>query len=380
MRSQSEVTCEYSTAAVIGGSVSLTCEFQSVLDVRQVTWQKEKGDLLENMVTYSKRYGVNVLSPYDKHVAVKDASTSRSSILISELKKEDETCYMCLFNTYPLGAYKGKVCPTILEGPTPSFGEANAVTCSATGIPLPDITWQPPEIIADPVQEKVTTDGTETLTNKGSFPVSQMALSCVFKLQHGSRKKRTAKDDNKHSSEGADEIIWTTCSASGKAALEITWQFEGSPISHENRTNITGDIITVTSTYKHPRASLTSMNNPNVTCHIKHRPTNGQETATVHKTPFTRSAVIAASVVFILILLAATYCYLCKRKCKKPLRESTSSEKEELSKNFENSVQKTTDSTRIPIQSTPESSVTKRTPVSIRKGKYTNLKKELFPK
>ncbi|MEE6467641.1 hypothetical protein FKM82_008001 [Ascaphus truei] len=317
MRSQSEVTCEYSTAAVIGGSVSLTCEFQSVLDVRQVTWQKEKGDLLENMVTYSKRHGVNVLSPYDKHVAVKDASTSRSSILISELKKEDETCYMCLFNTYPLGAYKGKVCPTILEGPTPSFGEANAVTCSATGIPLPDITWQPPEIITDPVQEKVTTDGTETLTNKGSFPVSQMALSCVFKLPHGSRKKRTAKDDNKHSSEGADEIIWTTCSASGKAALEITWQFEGSPISHENRTNITGDIITVTSTYKHPRASLTSMNNPNVTCHIKHRPTNAQETATVHKTPFTRSAVIAASVVFILILLAATYCYLCKRKCKK---------------------------------------------------------------
>ncbi|XP_072277895.1 uncharacterized protein [Pyxicephalus adspersus] len=111
---ESQVKCTNSNPAVLGEDVILTCEFQAHLDVLQITWEKKQGKKTETIVTYSDMYGTNIAKPFDHHVSIFNLSSRSSSIKISKLKKEDEACYVCLFNTYPNGAFTGKVVLTNL--------------------------------------------------------------------------------------------------------------------------------------------------------------------------------------------------------------------------------------------------------------------------
>ncbi|DBA13684.1 TPA: hypothetical protein GDO54_018445, partial [Pyxicephalus adspersus] len=107
-----QVKCRNTNPAVLGEDVTLTCEFQSHLDVLQVTWQRKRGENTQNMATYSEMY--NIADLFESHVSIINASSRNSTIKISKLEKGDEGCYLCLFNAYPNGAFTGEVCLTVL--------------------------------------------------------------------------------------------------------------------------------------------------------------------------------------------------------------------------------------------------------------------------
>ncbi|XP_077335894.1 uncharacterized protein LOC143981724 [Lithobates pipiens] len=107
--SRPQVLCKKSSLAVLGGDVTLSCEFQADLDVLQVTWQKKKEKNTENMVTYSEKYGSHITAPFQERVSILSASSKTSSIKLSKLEKEDEAFYVCLFIAHPDGAFEGEV-------------------------------------------------------------------------------------------------------------------------------------------------------------------------------------------------------------------------------------------------------------------------------
>ncbi|XP_053313358.1 uncharacterized protein LOC128474946 [Spea bombifrons] len=108
--SQSDVKCTTSNPAVLGGKVTLTCECKSLyLDIEQLTWQKKKDNVLQNIATKSKKYGVKIDPSCNQRISVNGTELNRSSITISDLKLEDETLYICIFNVFPFGGFKGKV-------------------------------------------------------------------------------------------------------------------------------------------------------------------------------------------------------------------------------------------------------------------------------
>ncbi|XP_073473424.1 uncharacterized protein [Aquarana catesbeiana] len=107
--SRPQVLCKKSSLAVLGGDVTLSCEFQADLDVLQITWQKKKGKNTENMATYSEMYGSNIAVPFQERVSILSASSRNFSIKLSKLEKEDEAFYVCLFISHPDGAFEGEV-------------------------------------------------------------------------------------------------------------------------------------------------------------------------------------------------------------------------------------------------------------------------------
>uniref|UniRef100_A0A3B5AAK8 Immunoglobulin V-set domain-containing protein n=1 Tax=Stegastes partitus TaxID=144197 RepID=A0A3B5AAK8_9TELE len=73
--------------------------------VLQVTWQRLYADeSIENLATYSKRFGQQVNDPYKRKVIFTEASLSSTSISLKEVSWADESCYICSFNVYPDGS------------------------------------------------------------------------------------------------------------------------------------------------------------------------------------------------------------------------------------------------------------------------------------
>ncbi|KAJ8003994.1 hypothetical protein DPEC_G00154190 [Dallia pectoralis] len=121
-------------------------------DVVQVTWQMETPRGTENVATYNKRFGSKVNPPYHK-VELLNVALQNCSIVIRGVSREDESCYRCLFNTYPGGTVSGRTCLQVNElyGPTLLVTQTNdshtlssevTVSCSATGRPAPIVTWE----------------------------------------------------------------------------------------------------------------------------------------------------------------------------------------------------------------------------------------------
>ncbi|XP_053312816.1 OX-2 membrane glycoprotein-like [Spea bombifrons] len=112
--SEPDVKCTTSDRAVLGGTVTLTCALTlSHLDTEQLTWQKKKDNVTQNIATQSKKYGVKINPSFNQRVSVNGTELNRSSITISDLKLEDETLYICIFNAFPFGAFKGAVYLTV---------------------------------------------------------------------------------------------------------------------------------------------------------------------------------------------------------------------------------------------------------------------------
>lgn len=59
---------------------------------------------MENLATYSERYGQQVNEPYWGKVAFAEASLGSTSIALKNLTWEDGGCYVCSFNVYPDGS------------------------------------------------------------------------------------------------------------------------------------------------------------------------------------------------------------------------------------------------------------------------------------
>lgn len=79
--------------------------------VLQVTWQRLfKDESIENLATYSKRFGQQVNEPYQGKVTFTEASLHSTSISLRNVTWEDESCYICSFNAYPEGSKRKQTC------------------------------------------------------------------------------------------------------------------------------------------------------------------------------------------------------------------------------------------------------------------------------
>lgn len=87
----------------------------------QVTWQRLFSDeSIENLATYSKKFGQQVNEPYKGKVIFTEASLSSTSITLTNVTWGDESCYICSFNVYPDGSKRRQTCLTV-EGKSLTF-------------------------------------------------------------------------------------------------------------------------------------------------------------------------------------------------------------------------------------------------------------------
>ncbi|XP_072277772.1 OX-2 membrane glycoprotein-like, partial [Pyxicephalus adspersus] len=143
-------------AATVGGKVTLQCHLQaSHPNVFQITWQKETGNFTGPVATYSKLYRERILG-YLKNRTTQYTvdNLNLSAITISPVTLEDQGCFKCIFNVYQIGANSGTVCLDVYERnisepilekhqvrSQDSSEKLQVVTCSATGKPAPQISW-----------------------------------------------------------------------------------------------------------------------------------------------------------------------------------------------------------------------------------------------
>ncbi|XP_040195411.1 OX-2 membrane glycoprotein-like [Rana temporaria] len=143
-------------AATVGGNVTLQCRLQaSQPNIFQVTWQKETGNFTGPVATCSKMYGERIMGHLSNRTEQRTVDTLNvSAITISPVTLEDQGCFKCIFNVYPFGANFGTACLEVHErnisdpileihpAKSPDSSEKmHVVTCSATGKPAPEISW-----------------------------------------------------------------------------------------------------------------------------------------------------------------------------------------------------------------------------------------------
>ncbi|KAM9397091.1 OX-2 membrane glycoprotein-like isoform 2-T2 [Salvelinus alpinus] len=189
--------------ATLGEDAVLTCELMKPKDVRQVTWQKETTGPNENVATYSKR-GSHVNPPFEGKVEFEDEGLQNCSIVIRGVSRGDESCYKCLFNTFPDGPISGRTCLKVNElyGPSLVITQTNnshtTLFCSATGRPAPIVTWEDTEILENSTMANVThLNGTVTVTITSmlaafSLPDKDTRVGCMVSLFSGGVTKNVS--------------------------------------------------------------------------------------------------------------------------------------------------------------------------------------------
>ncbi|XP_039997709.1 OX-2 membrane glycoprotein-like isoform X2 [Xiphias gladius] len=147
--------------------------------VLQVTWQRLfKDESVDNLATYSKRFGQQVNEPYRGKLSFTEASLSSTSISLRNVSWQDESCYICSFNVYPDGSRRRQTCLTVQgisavnTAYVPGSGRAGEDTeavfsCSATGKPAPTVEWDisPGATQPDLPQTATVMNGDHTFTS-----------------------------------------------------------------------------------------------------------------------------------------------------------------------------------------------------------------------
>ncbi|KAJ8004146.1 hypothetical protein DPEC_G00155740 [Dallia pectoralis] len=173
----------------LGGDAHFSCRLMEPKDVLQVTWQKETPRGTENVATYNKRFGTKVNPHFQGKVEFLYVGLQNCSIIIRGVSREDESCYRCLFNTYPDGAISGRTCLQAIElyGPTLLITQTNeshtftselTVSCSATGRPAPIVSWD--ETLHFPWETSSIINVTHS---NGSVTVTISLMTAVSSLQ-----------------------------------------------------------------------------------------------------------------------------------------------------------------------------------------------------
>lgn len=79
-----------------------------------MTWQRARSDdRAETLATFSEVYKDNVEDQYVGKVTLTTASFNSTSIVIKNVTFEDEACYICSFQAYPVGAKWETLCLTV---------------------------------------------------------------------------------------------------------------------------------------------------------------------------------------------------------------------------------------------------------------------------
>ncbi|XP_066455490.1 OX-2 membrane glycoprotein-like [Eleutherodactylus coqui] len=198
--------------ARIGDNVTLQCQLMtSELHVIQITWRKESGKFNGTVATTSKVYGQKLLGYYSNRTKYSGSNTFNvSAITISSVTPEDEGCFKCIFNLFPLGASTGTICLEVYEANLlepnlkvyeiahhDSLGKLYNVTCSASGKPAPNVTWILPNNlnITPEMYINVDLNESETVISNFNLPISsirnmRVSLICVVNHPGFSSEKR----------------------------------------------------------------------------------------------------------------------------------------------------------------------------------------------
>ncbi|XP_031220558.1 OX-2 membrane glycoprotein-like [Mastomys coucha] len=166
--------------AILGGNVTLFCNFTSLANVEQITWQKIRGSLPQNICTYSHKYGEKILPPYVMRLQCKILEPSASFMTIQGVTFEDEACYKCLFNIFPQGSHGGQTCLNILTvselvmelQSAPGSEDLHNLHCSAMGKPAPGISIYPSQVSVQPPQEYFAQNANATVTVTKIYSIS----------------------------------------------------------------------------------------------------------------------------------------------------------------------------------------------------------------
>ncbi|KAM4538590.1 OX-2 membrane glycoprotein-like [Fundulus diaphanus] len=170
----SDISSHGTTTVMFGEEARFTCTLADPTGVLQVTWQRGlKPELLENLATYSKRFGEQINSPFARKVSFRESSLSSSSIVLKNVTWEDENCYVCSFNAYPEGSKRKQICLKVEVSTQKNFSTSNStmrsgqrvLSCSATGKPAPTVDWDIPSNITrvlQPTAEVSHSNGTFT--------------------------------------------------------------------------------------------------------------------------------------------------------------------------------------------------------------------------
>ncbi|XP_053273023.1 butyrophilin-like protein 2 [Pleuronectes platessa] len=158
----------------VGEDALLSCQILKSEKVVQVTWQKQTMDDVTNLATSNTVSGSRVMSDFRGKVEVKDGGLHSRSIVIKNVTKEDEGCYLCHFITKPAGALPGRTCLRVYELHEPvlhvresSSSDEFLVSCSATGRPAPTVTLnvtQQDFYLSQNQTVLINTNGTFTVT------------------------------------------------------------------------------------------------------------------------------------------------------------------------------------------------------------------------
>ncbi|XP_055358200.1 OX-2 membrane glycoprotein-like [Betta splendens] len=143
---RSQVQTHQTVMGAVGEEAHFSCLLTESKDVLQVTWQKILPTFDKNVATYNK-FGQRVDPDFKNKVKFKVTELQNSSIVISSVTEHDEGCYLCLFITYPEGAFKGRTCLQVCELHEPilhvrgsNSSEESLVSCSVTARPAPTVT------------------------------------------------------------------------------------------------------------------------------------------------------------------------------------------------------------------------------------------------
>ncbi|CAH2219029.1 OX-2 membrane glyco -like [Pelobates cultripes] len=146
--------------AAVGHDVTLECQLiaSTKPDVQQVSWKKESGDNVGPVATSSKSFGKRYIGYYSNRIAnFTEITPNVSAITIRSVDLEDQGCFKCIFNIFPLGAMDALICLDVYEmnisepnlevypmSSTSGLNETYIITCSVTGRPAPSIEWSLP--------------------------------------------------------------------------------------------------------------------------------------------------------------------------------------------------------------------------------------------
>lgn len=177
--------------AVLGENVTIFCNLTTPADVLQITWQKIQHSLLQNIGTYSSKYGEKILPPYIDRVHCKLIEPNSSFITIREVTFEDEACYKCVFHVFPHGSHGGQICFNIITVSELKTELQSNLSCedflrfsfSAVGKPAPQISLSPSQVLINPPEEYLAHNSNGTVTITKIYNISLEAVRSL-RLQH----------------------------------------------------------------------------------------------------------------------------------------------------------------------------------------------------
>ncbi|KFV92782.1 OX-2 membrane glycoprotein, partial [Eurypyga helias] len=170
----------------VGDSVTLGCLLTESKEVLQVTWQKDSEKSLSNIATVSNRSGLKIHKPYQDRMNFTKLAFNETSITFWTTRMDDSGCYICLFNTYPLGSFSARTCLSVFglnASVHYNISEGHLIAvCNAVGLPEPTVTWNN-LFNSTPTQEMIRhTNGVVSITSKleiyNSRSVSAQDLTC----------------------------------------------------------------------------------------------------------------------------------------------------------------------------------------------------------